>query len=287
MTFNDPVTVNLQGKIVPLREAKISLFDRGFLFGHSLFETMLVKNFKVVNWDLHYQRLLNGAQKINIPLFSRNEIEEYIKETINKHVEIYKDTESKISLRLIVTGGISLNLYEEIENLEPQIYLICRNILPFSNEKRQHGFKLKTFLDERSKSFVTVKSSNYLFNYLTLNQAKKDGFDETLYYNLNENFTESSTSNFVWIQNNIWYSCPSEENCLSGTTLLQLKETLEKNNVLFQWKSLPKNKLNSQIQCCLVSSVRGLVPVCQIDDVTLETEPFFTRWKFMIQEFLN
>ncbi|MES2616007.1 MAG: aminotransferase class IV [Bdellovibrionota bacterium] len=269
---NEGIAV-VNGKFSPVSEAKISITDRGFLFGHSVFETILILNGKMVAWENHFQRLEKSCKRSYIQAPKKDIIEQQILAAIEKN-----NVHTKMALRLIVTGGNSLDLPIKKNNYQlptPNIIIICRNIMGPSQEKYEKGIKLKTFCDVRPKELIDIKSCNYLFNIMSLEESQASNYDDVLFYDTNNQFTECSTANFIWFDENLHvYSAPFKNNCLAGTTLTLLVEALQENgsSIKFHWKSLERNKLGSVSGCAILSSTRLILPVQKIDDVCFSVD---------------
>src|SRR5436190_22613861 len=99
-TQSHPMHVFLNGKIVPEEQAVVSVFDRGFLYGDGLFETMRIANGIPFRWKEHWERLEKGAQLLNITLpFSESALRGFADGLIRKNQT------PEALLRLTITRG--------------------------------------------------------------------------------------------------------------------------------------------------------------------------------------
>lgn len=274
---SEGITV-VNGNFSLLSEAKIPITDRGFLFGHAVFETILVSNGKIVAWEKHISRLKQSCIRSYIQQPNEETLKKLSIEAIEKNIKLTNMTSQKMSLRIIVTGGNSADFPIKKINGEypnPNIIIICRNIAGPSNEQYTNGISLKSVFDVRPKELIDIKSCNYLFNIMSLEEANSQNFEDVLFYDNEGFYTESTTANFIWFDENYHvYSAPFKNNCLAGTTLILLVEALYENSVPFQWKSLEKEKLNSIAGCAILSSTRLILPVKKIDDNLFAVEKY-------------
>jgi len=284
----------VNGSISLITEAKISLTDRGFLFGHAVFETILVSHGKIVALEHHLERLQHSCQRSLIKQPNKDELEKLALKAIEENISLSKSINPKMALRIIITGGNSLDLpikRTQDELPDPNVILICRNIIGPTTENYTHGINLKSLLDVRPKELVDIKSCNYLFNIMALEDAYEHHFDDALFYDRDGIFTECTTANFIWFDDNHQiYSVPFKNNCLPGITLTLLIEALKESEIKFQWNSLTKDNLNLIAGCAILSSTRLILPVRKIDNTVFSIEKhadFFKQLNELLRKKLN
>lgn len=260
----------INGKISRISEAKVPIMDRGFLFGHAVFETILVHHGKIIALEKHLQRLEHSCRRSFIKPPEIDLLKENLQLALRENTSLTQNISPKTIFRIIVTGGSNLDLpiAKSDGNLpDPNIIIICRNITGPSKEQYLYGVKLKTLLDLRPKELVDIKSCNYLFNIMAIEEAKTSHFEDALFYDKSGILTECTTANFIWFDENYnIFSAPFENNCLAGTTLTLLVEAIEQSAFKFQWKALKKSNLQNVFGCAILSSTRLLLPIQKIDD---------------------
>ncbi len=283
------------GKAQKLSEAVIPLTDRGFLYGHSVFETLLVLNQKAVAWEDHQIRLEQSCQHAKIKPPSNENLLLDVKKLLQYSALNTQSHTEKMQLRIVVTGGneIPFAIRNALqESLPPSnVYLICRPVDVTSNNFLQ-GITLYLTPDLRGKGLINVKSSNYLQSLIALDDALKRNFNDALYYNDSGEITECTTSNFVWIDcDNNFFTSHSKDHCLAGTTLILLNKCLlQIRNQEIQNTPLNIKNLSLAKGAAVISSVRGLVPVNKIDNHTFdlnETSTFFKQLNLKLIEEQN
>ncbi len=251
-----------------MNQAKIPLTDRGLLFGHSVFETILVLKGKIVFWQKHINRMKHGCLKTNIPIFDEKRLQQRAESLIQRLISNNENKiPERISLRIIITAGASytLSLLEDV--FTPCEYLFAKVISSYSQSDKIKSVSLMSFLDQRNKSLIDVKSCNYLFNYLCIDKSTKKGFDDAIFIDEKGFFTEGTTFNFIWIKDEKTICCsPLEENCLPGTTLAQLIERIAQTDFCLAWEALHQKEMTNILGCAILSSTRLIIPVARIDD---------------------
>jgi branched-subunit amino acid aminotransferase/4-amino-4-deoxychorismate lyase len=262
----------VNGFLSSLAEAQIPLLDKGFLFGQGLFETLLVLDGRIVLWDEHLNRMSAGAQKALIAMPSPNRMLADARRVVQHNILTSGHTAHKMQLRIMLTGGTSAAFWEDSHHdLTPNLMMFCRNIPGISAETYSAGIKLQSTREQRSTQTIDIKSSNYLLQMLAFAEARKNGFDDALFFGSDGLATESTTASFIWIDaNHEICTSPCFEKCLPGTTLLTLKNALNKQNRAILEKALPLANLNSAKGAAIVSSTRGVLPVRAIDGYSFE-----------------
>lgn len=281
-------SVWLDGKLSSLEEALIPVSDRGFLFGHAIFETLLAIDKGLVLWGEHLARLRAGALRARLACAPEDVLHGAITSSIAHFYEINPNANAKkLSIKLILTGGDSFSLQPRRDDagaLSPsRVVVICRAATELNDEIRKRGYALKICPDARSKELVDIKSCSYLWNLMCLDDAFIEGFDDALLVNPNGEISESTTASFVWMskRDKMLCSAPQENNVLPGTTLLCLQNALAAVGHEIRWQALKVGEYSDVLACALVSSVRGLVPVCKIDDFEFDvqsTREIFELW---------
>lgn len=261
---------SVNGKISDLSKAKIPLSDRGFLFGHSIFETLLIKNGRIISWQFHFERMKLSCKKALIKLPEENKLLNLCLDIVQENIKRSKIKSEKSQLRIIISGGNSFNLPLNINNnmsTQSNIIIICRNVSGPSKEEYLNGIKVKSIPDLRSPGLIEIKSCSYLYNLIALEMAHQEGYDEAIFYNDKNVITESTTSNFIWFDKDFMLkSTTFQGNCLAGVTLSRLISGLERMSMRFEWGELSRTNLSSVDGCGIISSIRGVIPIKQIDD---------------------
>ncbi|MDF2504032.1 aminotransferase class IV [Clostridium sp.] len=222
-----------------LSEDEKIVVDRGFFFGKGLFETMLVKNNNILFLKEHMERINEGLKIIGI----------------DKKVEPKEIIDSL--KKLSFTDGVLKLVVSEKNTV-----FTCRKN-NYTEDMYNKGFKLKISELKRNKySTITyLKSLNYLDNILEHDKCKREGYDEVLFLNTDNEITEGSVSNIFFIKNNIIYTPRVECGLLNGTIR---KYILKKYNVIEG--SFRREQLMEADEIFVTNSIMGIMPVSKIED---------------------
>ncbi|MBW1855073.1 MAG: aminotransferase class IV, partial [Deltaproteobacteria bacterium] len=130
--------VYINGELVPKEEARVSVFDHGFLYGDGLFETMRAYRKKIFRLDHHLQRLFLSLEYLKFPIpFNFDSLKEAIFKTLeaNRLEDAY--------IRLNVTRGEGATVPDPATCTSPNLIIITREYLPYSPALYQKGYRGK------------------------------------------------------------------------------------------------------------------------------------------------
>lgn len=263
--------VNMNGTICEASEAKISVFDHGFLFGDSVYETMRTYNRKIFLVERHMKRLENSARmiRLNLPIpveKTQDELRRTVAES--KHEECY--------LRLIVTRGkgkISL----DPEATEGSTYVIFS--LPFRPvpaEMSEKGIKLALVSTRRNNRLSLnpgIKSSNLLNNVLGFMEAKDRNAFEGILQNLSGNIAEGTTSNIFIVKNQKLLTPSLDVGLLPGVTRGLILELAAVERIPLEEKNITPGELMDCDECFITGTTKGVLPAGRIDELQLSPVP--------------
>jgi branched-chain amino acid aminotransferase len=253
--------ISINGKITSPEQAMISVFDRGFLFGDSIYEATLLKNSTPLFWQDHIHRLHNSANLIGLPLnFNLKQIEKWIEQLISefKHPLGY--------LRLVITRG------EGPVNLAPH-FDIKNNIViylsPLNYPEEWYTKGLKFFISSYERNSIKAlnpkaKTGNYLNSQLALMEGKSKGFDDALLINAKGFITEGTTNNFWFIKNNSVYTSDSNQGLLEGITRNKIFEIVKDLGLQLQVGAWSIEQVLTANESFMTSSTKGVVPIVQL-----------------------
>ena len=265
--------VFINGNFIEEEEATISVFDRGFLYGDGVFETLRIYNGKPFLFDRHIGRLSHGLGSLFIgDKYSFSEYLEHTRELIEKN----NVTEGV--LRIQATRGPGKRGYSTTGNYDPTV-LISLHEAPNIDPNNVLPVKLATSTQILSDHdpFSTLKTTNKLANIVALREAEKVGMDDALLTNHTGNITEASGSNVFWTKDNTLFTPPVSSGCLSGITrgmILELAIALKLPTVQ---QDITPTELGNAESVFLTNSVREIQPVIQIDDKLIAISPLVAR----------
>lgn len=260
-------TVNINGVISKGSEAKISVFDRGFLYGDSVYEATRTFDQKPFRITQHIDRLFESALKISlIPTLSKEQIYTEIKKTIQS---------SKLknaTLRIVLTRGTNSDLGLDPELSGPN------NLVIFTKEIKANpaswltdGVSMTFYQKKSSVSGALPKTGNYQENLLAHKHAHDLGFYDSFMVNPEGFVTEGTTSNAWIIKDSVVYTPGLNSGVLEGLSRKTLFEMQEKKRLPLKIleKNLTKEDFLLADECFITSTTRNLVPVTKIDQTQI------------------
>jgi len=192
--------IYLDGKFVPKSEAKVSVYDHGFLYGDGVFEGIRAYNGRVFKLKEHVDRLYDSAKAIamDIPL-TKEEMSEEILETLRKNN--LKDA----YIRPIVSRGVG-DLGLDPRNCgKPCVVVIAQDWGAMYGDLYEVGLKAVSVCVRRNAPDAlspNIKSLNYLNNILAKIEANDKGGDEAIFLDQNGFVCEGSGDNIFIVKNN-------------------------------------------------------------------------------------
>ncbi|MCL6547842.1 MAG: branched-chain-amino-acid transaminase [Alicyclobacillus sp.] len=206
----------LDGAFVAKADAKISVFDHGFLYGDGIFEGIRAYSGNVFRLKQHLQRLYDSAKSILLEIpYSMEEMEDIVLQTLRKNE--LRDA----YIRLVVSRGPG-NLGLDPHNCErPSVVVIAEQLQLYPTELYERGMAIVTVPVRRNRPDILnpkVKSLNYLNNVLVKIHAHQAGVSEALILNTEGYVTECSGDNiFIVRQGELW-TPPTYLGALEGIT---------------------------------------------------------------------
>jgi branched-chain amino acid aminotransferase len=205
--------INYNGKIFDENEPIIAAQNRGLRYGDGIFETMKLKNSKLILSDEHFARLWKGMQMLlfDIPkLLSPEKLEAEILQLALKN----KLADARIRLTIIRSDG---GIYDA-KNNTPN-YIIEAIALPEDNGTlNSNGLQLCIFTDAKKSidAFSNLKTNNYLPYFMGAIFAKKQQCNDALILNSDANICDSTIANVFYIKNEIVYTPALAQGCVAG-----------------------------------------------------------------------
>jgi branched-chain amino acid aminotransferase len=258
------ILVNINGALTAPEEARISVFDRGFLYGDSVYEVTQTIDGVPFRLEEHLERLRKSAFKIGLPIITTNlEIKKQIARTL-----IALD-ESTVYLRLIVTRGEGEISLDPLLATHENIVIIAKELKPYPLEWYTSGVRViiaDTLRNPLESIDPNVKSGNYLNNVLAFGEASKLGAYDAIMLNHQGQVTEATTSNVWIVKNNTLYTPPLRSGLLEGLTRKVLLQLSKNAKIPVHEQTLTPGDLLEADELFLSSTTKRLIPVTTLND---------------------
>ncbi len=255
--------VYIDGKFKDERDAKVSVFDHGLLYGDGVFEGIRAYNGRVFKLKEHVDRLYCSAKAIllEIPI---------------KHAEMMKavlDTCRRNKLRdgyirLVVTRGVGTLGLNPNRCKNPSVIVIAGKIQLYPPEYYQKGMEIVTVATTRNLHNAlnpAIKSLNYLNNILAKIEANNAGCEEAVMLNSEGFVAECTGDNLFIIKEGQLLTPPLSAGALYGITRRVVIELASAAGVATAEPNLTRYDLYNADECFLTGTGAELVPVVKID----------------------
>lgn len=260
---NESILININGELFPRNEAKISVFDSGFILGDGVWEGIRLHHGKLAFIEQHMKRLYDGAKALDLDIgLTKTALIERIMQTCQAN-----NMHDGVHIRLMVTRGIKATPYQDprVTISDATIVIIAefKTALEPSNE----GISLFTthvrrgYPDVQDPKLNTHSKLNCIFACI---QAAKAGVDEALMLDPHGFVaTCNSTHFFIITQGQVWTS--SGDFCLDGITRRNVIELCKQHKVPVYERNFTLSDVYASDEAFITGTFAGLTPVDQID----------------------
>jgi branched-chain amino acid aminotransferase len=254
--------VYIDGKFVPESEAKVSVFDHGFLYGDGVFEGIRAYDGRVFRLREHLDRLYDSAKAINLEIpLSKEEFERIILETLrrNKLRDAY--------IRPIVSRGVGDLGLDPRKCKKPTVIVITKPWGKLYGDLYSKGLKAVTVAVRRNSFDAlppNIKSLNYLNNVLAKIEANVKGGDEAIFLDRNGYISEGSGDNIFVVKRGRIMTPPTINN-LRGITRDVVIEIINRLGIPFFENNLGLYDLYTADEVFVTGTAAEVAPIVEID----------------------
>jgi branched-chain amino acid aminotransferase len=263
------IRIHINGRPRPPEEAAVPVFDRGFLFGDSVYETVGTNRGRLVFLDDHLDRLARSAERLFLQLPPRDEIERAVRETL----VAAENPESRV--RITVTLGSGIVDLDPAADSQPRLVVIVQPLGAPSPEVYEQGAEVEIVSVTRNSPRaidLAVKSGNYLNNVLAMGEARRrrPSVHEAILCAASGSVAEGATSNVFAVVAGQLRTPALEVGILDGVTRGKILALARTNGISCQEVPfMSPDEFRRADEAFLTSSVRSALPVCRVDGLAL------------------
>lgn len=246
----------LNGKIMPIDEAKVSIKDIGLLRGFGIYEAMATANRKPFMFADHMARYRRTASELHLKIpASEEEILVAITELIARNVPAGQEA----TVKFFVTGGTAIHGIE-YDYETPTFYMLVDPLVPFDPHYYSDGASVTVF--EHLRQFPQLKTTNYI-QAVMLQQARKDAGAVEILYTWGGKVLECATSNFMIVKDG--HVITAKDNILFGITR-KVALDVSRPHFTIEEREVSVEELYAADEAFLTSSFKDVMPVVKAGD---------------------
>jgi D-alanine transaminase len=273
--------VFLNGKFLPLEEAKVPVLDRGFIFGDGVYELVPVYSRVAFRLDEHLARLERslGEVKIRNP-YARGQWRDIIYRLVD--AQPFEDQ----GIYFQVTRGVAKRDHAFPKDAEPTVFMMANPLVTPPREVVQKGGMAISAQDNRWLR-CDIKSISLIGNCLLRQLSAEAGAAETILFR-DGKLTEASASNVFVVKNGVILSPPKGNLILPGITYDVVTELAQANGLPLEFRDVTEKEVRSADEIWVTSSSKEVLPIVTLDGARVgdgRPGPVFARMYQLYQDF--
>ena len=280
---NKDVLIYVNGELFPRDEAKISVFDSGYLVGDGVWEAMRLYEGKLAFLDLHLNRLWDGSKAVGMDLgFDRTWLVDQIEMVLEAN-----QMKTGVHLRVMVTRGI-----KKTPSQDPRLTLTGPNLVIIaeyktaSEETRNKGITLFTSTVRRGSPDTLdprLNCHSKLHEVQALVQAIEAGADEALMLDVRGFVSTCNSTNFFIVKDGeVWTSTGAY--CMNGITRHNVIRICKENGIVCKQKDFSLYDVYAADEAFVTGSFGGLTPVNVVDGRKIEGRELINKLTSLYQK---
>lgn len=251
--------VSIDGRVVDADDARVSVFDRGFLYGDSVFEVYRTYGGVPFAEKAHLERLARSAERLMIPM-------PVSVDTLSAEVRATLDAAGEGSwyVRVVITRGTGPLTYDPSTATEPLRVVIVTPLSPPPVEYYERGIAVAVLSASRPTDdprAAGAKASNYLANLLAVHEAKQKGAQEALMIGKEGQILEGASSNIFIVKDGKARTPEPQPGMLVGITRATVLEAASSEGIRVEQGEIRPDDLFAADEAFITSSIREVMPV--------------------------
>ena len=263
-------TVFVNGRITGEREAVVSVFDHGFIYGEGVYETLRTYGRRMFLYDRHARRLRRSAQMIALDVpFGDDDLARQIADTMRA-----ANLDGEAYIRVLVTRGVGELTYDPRATPTPTLVIIVKPQVdppPEAYTDGVHVVIVDVVRNHPGSVNPMIKSNNLMNSALAMQEALRRGAFEGIMRNYRGELTECTTSNLFIVKDGVAMTPPLDAGLLPGITREFMFEIGATIGVKVREAVLDDDDLYGADEAFLTSTTREAVPIVTVDEQPIGT----------------
>jgi D-alanine transaminase len=273
--------VFLNGKLLPIEQASVSVLDRGFIFGDGVYELVPVYSRVPFRLDEHLTRLERslGEAKIRSP-YTRAQWRSNIYQVID--AQTFDDQ----GVYFQVTRGVAKRDHAFPKSLEPTVFMMSNPLVSPPQAQVDKGGAAVSATDNRWLR-CDIKSISLIGNCLLRQMSAEAGAVETILFR-DGKLTEASASNVFVVKRGVIHSPPKSNLILPGITYDVVSELARANNLPIEFRDVAEAEVRAADEIWVTSSSKEVLAIVELDGKPVgdgRPGPVFRRMHQLYQDF--
>ena len=267
---NESILININGEFFKRNEAKISVFDSGFLLGDGVWEGIRLHQSVLVYIEDHLDRIYKSAKGISLNI---GITKEGIINEINK--TLYRNNmKNDVHIRLIISRGNKITPYQNPNaNVGPINFVIIPEYKKTNPDTYRNGIKIGRVKNVRPNNEILNPQYNTLSKLnciLASIEANKLGYDEGIMNDMHGFISTCNSTNLFFIKNTEIITSTGQY-CLNGITRSKTIEICKKNNISCHEKDFTFEDISDCEEAFVTGTFGGIVPVSTLENQPLQS----------------
>jgi len=275
-------TVYLNGAYLPLEQASISVMDRGFLFGDSVYEVIPVFGSNMLRIDAHLQRLQNSLKLASMqPVMSAAEWKQLFRTLLEKNPGEDRAIYLQVSRGVYPKRDLTIR-----PEYNATVFAMVIQVTPVPMETLEKGLRTVTVEDFRWHA-CNIKSTSLIANVMLRQQASEAEVSDAILVRAGGEVTEGTASNVFIVHQGVIITPPVSVHLLPGITRDLVLELAEQNGMPCEVRPVSLAELESADEIWLTGSLREIAPVLELNARPVADGRPGPVWRKMINIYLQ
>ncbi len=256
--------IYLNDRFVEKKDARISVFDHGFLYGDGVYETLRVYQGRVFLLERHLERLRQSCERISLGLSMKDE--EWM--SILRELLIRNKLDDA-GLRITISRGEGEMGIDPRLCAHPTVVVMAKPVATYTEQQREQGISLHLASVKRNPECAQspqIKAISFLNNILAKQEAIQVGADDALMLNLDDIVAECTTSNLFFVKNKRLFTPSVECGILKGLTRDVVLELAAEQGLSVEEGRYSTEQLLQADECFITNTGIEILAVSRVGD---------------------
>jgi branched-chain amino acid aminotransferase len=256
-----PTRVNINGEISHPEEARISIFDHGFLYGDSIYESFRTYRKRAILFERNFARLERAATSVSLEVPWD---EETLKAEVYRTIDAAANEEESL-VRIIVTRGEGDLTPDPGSCANPSIVIIVLPLSAPADNLYRDGVAIIFSSLKRDSHIASIKTGNLIHQVLGAQEARGKDAVEAIFLTPDGYVSDGTRSNIYFVVEDEVMTPPTEVGIIAGITRSLVLEIASDMGIKIQVEKFVPSDVGNADESFITSTTRGILPVTRID----------------------